>query len=173
MNLDTMQTDLALYLEGGAEIVIPYEASVGISQSLSPISEGAEMRRGVNGQLIVVASPLFRKYETEVSCRDMSAPTLGDVWIGQLVTIRCVATLSQRIAAGAATLARDPVSGSVVCYNAAGDEVAHTCTGRSITAAGAARVVYRPILSCAVTAFSIDEDEISGDVSWSISATEV
>jgi len=60
MNLDTLKTDLALYFEGGAEIVIPYEASVGISQSLSPIGEGSEMRRGVNGQLIVVANPLFR-----------------------------------------------------------------------------------------------------------------
>ena len=76
------------------------------------------------------------------------------------------------MAAGAATLARNPVPGSVVCFDAAGDEVAHTRTGRSITAAGAVRVVYRPILACVVSGHSQDCDEITGDVSWSVSATE-
>lgn len=158
----------------GQEIVIPYEAGRGIQQSLAPIDGGMDMRRSVNGELIVVANPLFRKYATEISATDFVAPALGGAWKGAGVTVECVVPITQAVVSGSATLGRDPVPASVECFNASGDPVSHTRSGRNVTAAGAVLVRYRPILSCVVTNVSWDHSELSFESnSWSISLEEV
>lgn len=168
-------TALKLTLTASSQqVVIPYESSRGIKQSLAPIDGGLDMRRSVNGELVVVANPLFRKYVTEISASDFAAPALGSVWKGTGVTVECVVPITQAVVSGAATLGRDPVSGSVEAFAANGDPVAHTRTGRNITAASATYVRYRPILSCVVTAVSWDHGEISFEGNaWSMSLEEV
>lgn len=168
------QTNLKLTLaSSGQEIVIPYEASRGTKQSISQIDGGADFRRTVNGDLVAVANPLFRRYAIEISGSDSAAPALGGVWIGDAVTVECITPITQRVIGGATTLGRTPVSGSVECFNAAGDLVSHSRSGRSVTSAGAVIVRYRPILDCIVTgAPSWDGAELSLDVSWSLQLEE-
>lgn len=158
----------------GQEIVIPYEAGRGIKQSLESTGDEADWRRSVNGTLIVVEKPLFRKYASEISCSDYVAPALGALWKGARVTVNCVATMMQPISGGAVTLGRTPVSNSIICYDTAGEVVPHTRSGRNVTCAGAVRVEYRPVLQCIVTDFSWDRSELSFESnSWSISLLEV
>jgi hypothetical protein len=169
------ETALKLTLTGsGREIVIPYDASRGVKQTLAPIDGGADMRRSVNGRMIVVANPLFRLYATEISATDYEAPALGAVWKGHLVTVECVVPISQPVVSGSATLGRDPVSGSAECFDGDLNHVEHTRVGRTVTAAGAVLVRYRPILDCVVMAVSWDYGEFSIESnSWSISLEEV
>lgn len=169
------QTNLKLTLSSsGQEIVIPYEASRGTRQSITQIDGGADFRRTVNGDLVVVANPNFRRYAVEISGNDSASPALGGVWIGDQVTVECITPISQRMIGGTAALGRDPVPGSVECYNAAGDLVSHLRSVRSVTAAGAVFVRYRPILDCFVTsAPNWDGAELSLDVSWSLQLEEV
>lgn len=155
----------------GEEIVIPYEASRGIKQTLEPIDGGTEMRRSANGNLIVVSNPLFRKYATELSCSDYEVPAFGGLWVGDKITIQSVVPIQQRVVGGSVTLGRTPVSGSVEAFNAAGDPVELSRSGREVSASGAVRVRYRPVLQCVVTAVSWDYGEIA-DASWSLGAEE-
>lgn len=161
----------------GKWIVIPYEASRGIKQTLRPIDGGTEMRRSVNGNLIVVANPRFRKYATEITCSDYDVPAFGDLWVGDRITIESVVPIQQRVVGGTVSLKRLPVENSVEAFDSEGDPVeiyrisgdfdSHT----DYEADGAVRVRYRPALSCVVTAVSWDYGEIA-DASWSLSAEE-
>lgn len=168
-------TALRFYLAGGAQIRIPKEAGGGVSQSLQIIEQAAQLRRDVNGGLIRLQNPSFRKYRTEISVNGAGSPTLGNLNPGDLLTIHCIAEITQRVASGAATLVRDPVPGSVRCYDNNSRRTADpTVSGRSITgASGATFLVFRPILECAVEAYSYDRNETSAEVSWSLIAVEV
>lgn len=167
-------TTLRMYFDGGAELRIPYEASVGVSQSLTEIAESATMRRNVNGGLIRRQRPSFRKFATEISGRFFGSPAFGDMHRGDLLTIHCTTPIRQSVSpSGTATLIRDCVSGSVACFNSAGDVVSHSRSGRSISGAtGANHLLFRPILICAVDEFSWNLDDMTLDVSWSLSAVE-
>ena len=81
-------------------ILTPYSAR-GLTQTLAPIgpsgrSGGADMwlRRDINGNLIDVADPNWRKYSSEISCRDTETPCLDGAWLGMTAIVSCACELS-------------------------------------------------------------------------------
>lgn len=128
--------------------VAPYSAR-GLSQSLEPISQAANMVRTVNGTLIDISAPQFRKYRSTISCSDQQAPPLAGVWQGKQVVVECVAELG----VGDGTPDRDRVAGST--YTDGGIEY------------------YRPILTMLVTNHSQTRDEYGAATNWTLELEEV
>lgn len=130
--------------------VPPYSAR-GASQSLEPIGQAQQLRRTINGGLIDVSRPEFRKYRSTLSCSDQQPPAVDGVWPGQIVTVDCIAELSYRNSGGSP--ARTVVSGS-------------SRTEGDFT-------FYRPRLTMRVLNFSQETDEFGAVVSWSMQLEEV
>ena len=128
----------------------PYSAR-GIQQTLEPISQSAAMRRTVNGALVDVSAPEFRKYRSVVSCEDMNVPAIDGVWPGQSVTVDCACELSYLTSGGSP--ARTVVSGS-------------SRTEGSYT-------FYRPRLTMRIVAFNQALDETGAVLSWTLELEEV
>lgn len=74
-------------------------ASRGISSTLKPIATGA-LRRDVNGTLVDLTLPQFRKYQLDVSCHDQEVPGFLGVWRGKLVHVTVVPGLGLDNTAG-------------------------------------------------------------------------
>lgn len=155
---------------GGVQI--PAGAGRGINQSYEQISSG-QVIRDINGVLHDLTSPSHRKWRTTISCRDQSAPTLSDLWIGDEVEVSCIAPFRQPVVSGAVVLSRDPVSGSVQAFDSAGKPVAATVSGRDVSTPGAAYVFFRPVLTMRIVEKSEDMDEWGAEVGWSVSLEEV
>lgn len=78
------------------------EASVrGVSQTFEPIAESSQLTRDVNGNLIDISNPAFRKFTSTLSCSDQVPPTLAGLWPGMVVTVDSVAEWSYLTATGA------------------------------------------------------------------------
>ena len=130
--------------------VPPYSAR-GASQTLEPIQASQQLRRTVNGELIDISRPEFRKYRSRISCADQQPPAVDGVWPGQVVTVGCISELSYLTSGG--TPSRMPVTGS------SRTEGAYT--------------FYRPSLTMRVFSFSQDTDEYGAETSWSLELEEV
>lgn len=130
--------------------VSPYSAR-GLTQTLEPIAGSASMARTVNGSLMDISAPQFRKYTSQISCNDQLPPALDGVFPGMEMTIHCAAHLSYRTAGGSPN--RQVSSGS--------SRVEGEYT------------LYRPILVMRVTAFNTQEDEYGATVSWNLSLEEI
>ena len=132
-------------------IGVPPYAARGASQTLEPIEAARQLRRTINGDLIDLSRPEFRKYRSTISCADQQPPAVDGVWPGRVVTVGCISELSYRTSGGAP--ARPAVSGS-------------TRTEGDYT-------LYRPSLTMRVVSFSQDTDEYGATVSWSLELEEV
>lgn len=132
-------------------IGVPSYSARGASQTLEPIQASQQLRRTVNGELIDISRPEFRKYRSRISCSDQQSPAVDGVWPGQVVTVGCISELSYLTAGGSP--ARTPVTGS------SRTEGAYT--------------VYRPSLTMRVVSFSQDTDEYGAETSWSLELEEV
>ena len=130
--------------------VAPYSAR-GLRQSLTPIPQAAVLARTVNGALVDLSLPSFRKYATTITGSDQLAPVCDGVWPGKQVVVDCIAELSYVTAGG--TPARAVVSGS------SREEGAIT--------------YYRPQLTMRVTSFTAEEDEWGRAVNWTMTLEEV
>lgn len=128
--------------------VAPYSAR-GLSQTLTPISQSSQLVRTINGELISIAAPQFRKYRSSISCNDQQAPTLAGIWPGMTVTVECVCELGT----GSGTPDRPAVSGS-------------TYTDGGIS-------YYRPVLEMRVVGFSQTKDEYGHQTSWQLDLEEI
>jgi len=62
----------------------------GITMTLTPIDQAANMARDCRGDLADISLAQFRQYKVTVTCRDHEAPELTDVWPGQDITITCI-----------------------------------------------------------------------------------
>lgn len=71
-----------------------------LTMTLQLITTGNELVRSVDGVLLDWSSPQFRKFSSTISCADFDPPTLLDVWVGKVVTVRCVPGLVADNAAG-------------------------------------------------------------------------
>ena len=132
-------------------IGVPPYAARGASQTLEPIQAAQQLRRTVNGALIDLSRPEFRKYRSTISCADQQPPAIDGVWPGQVLTVGCIAELSYKTSGG--TPARSIVPGSPR------NEGDYT--------------LYRPSLTMRVVSFSQDTDEYGATVSWSLELEEV
>ena len=132
-------------------IGVPPYSTRGASQTLEPIQAAQQLRRTINGGLIDLSRPEFRKYRSTISCADQQPPAIDGVWPGQVVTVGCIAELSYKTSGG--TPARSVVPGSA---RTEGDYT-----------------LYRPQLTMRVVSFSQDTDEYGATVSWSLELEEV
>lgn len=129
--------------------VPPYSAR-GLTQTLEPIAAAGSQRRTVNGTLINLSRPEFRKFKSTISCNDQQAPALDGIWQGQVVTVKCVAELS---------------------YPTGGSASRPVVSGSSRTENGF--VFYRPQLTMQVIGYSTSRDEYGAITNWSLELEEV
>lgn len=61
----------------------------GITMTLSPIATGS-LRRDVNGNLVDMTLPQFRKYGIAIACSDHEAPELTGIWRGSIIDVTCI-----------------------------------------------------------------------------------
>lgn len=165
-------TSLRIFTEDGVEVPLPRNADSRIDARLDLISGAFEWVRDVNGTLVDLGNPLFRRWRVALSCSDMVAAPFGTLHSDDLLTVHVPHILRERCVAGAVTLSRDPVPGSVVAFDADGAQVPATVSGRDVTAAGASVVAYRPVLTCRVTERSEGSVEGAAQADWSLTLEE-
>ena len=124
----------------------------GLTQTLQLIPEATDNERTVNGKLIDVSNPVFRKYKSKITCTDVDAPPLDGLWPGMTVTVDCACGLSYRTG-NPGSPGRFEVSGS-------------SYTQGSFT-------FYRPVLEMLVTTFSENFEEWKGDLGWVLELEEI
>jgi hypothetical protein len=137
-----------LKLEG---IGVPPYSARGVTQTLSPITQAAQLKRTINGVLKDLSSEQFQKYASTISATDQLAPSCDGVWPGKEVVVDCISEL---------------------CYLTAGG------TPQRTVVAGSSRVegdytYYRPQLTMRVLSFSSAEDEWARSNNWSMQLEEV
>jgi hypothetical protein len=139
-------TFTTLVIEGLAS---PYSVR-GLTQTLEPIEASAKLRRTINGTLLDLSAPQFRKYKSTISNTDQRIPAIDGIWPGMVLTIDCAAWLS---------------------YPVGGSPSRPVVPGSSFTEEGF--VFYRPRLLVRVTAMNSQEDEYARDAQWSLELEEV
>mgnify|MGYP003641141340 CR=1 FL=1 len=170
------RTKLKLILtETGVEIPIPSGSDLGISQSLSVLSQAGSGRRSVNGVRISRKNTLFQKYISNISGNDNLPIALAGLWPEDLVTVHSVAILPQRPSTSTqTTLIRPPVSDSVYAVDENGNLVTVSVSGSVVTHSSSVKTIFfRPILNCAIVSLDTDRDDDSANVSWSLNLEEV
>jgi len=136
-------------------IGIPPYSARGITQSLELIDAASQMGRTVNGTLIDLSEPAFRKYRSTITCTDQQQPALDGVWPGQVLTVDCAAELSYLTSGGSP--ARPLASNT--------DDPATRTEGNF--------TFYRPRLTMMVVSYRTDFDEWGAAVNWSLELAEV
>lgn len=130
---------------------VPPYAGRGLTQTLEPITPDAvQLRRTVNGQLVSLVPPQFRKYKSKISGNDQESPALDGIYIGQVLQIDCIVELA---IPGGAGPDRPVVPGSERVVGDFG--------------------YYRPQLIMLVTGFSIEDHEWENQVSWTLELEEI
>lgn len=141
-----MPTTTDLVISGNG--VAPYSVR-GLTQTLEPISAAANLRRTINGTLLDVSAPQFRKYRSTISCADFETPALDGVWPGMLLTVDCAAYL---------------------CYPVGGSPGREVVEGSEYTDGN--YVFYRPRLSMRVMNHTQSKDEYGAVTAWSLDLEE-
>lgn len=124
----------------------------GLSQSLQPIAQLKQQVRTINGTLIDVSNPAFRKYASKITCTDINAPPLDGLWNGAVVNVFCAASLSY-LNGNSNSPYKPVVSGS-------------DYTEGNFT-------YYRPLLQMMVMDFHVTFDEWKCENGWELDLEEV
>lgn len=72
----------------------------GITMTLEPIDQAANVARDCRGALADISLAQFRQYKVSITCTDHEAPELSDAWPGQDITITCIPGLGASNSAG-------------------------------------------------------------------------
>lgn len=64
-------------------------ASRGITMTLQPMASGS-LEYDVNGNLVDMTLPAFRKYGISIECEDQEAPELTGIFRGTEITVNCI-----------------------------------------------------------------------------------
>lgn len=72
----------------------------GITMTLEPIDQAANVARDCRGDLADISLAQFRQYKVSITCTDHEAPGLTDIWPGQDITITCIPGLGAANSAG-------------------------------------------------------------------------
>jgi hypothetical protein len=62
----------------------------GITMTLEPIDQAANLARDCRGALADISLEQFRQYKVSITCTDHEAPELTGIWPGQDITITCI-----------------------------------------------------------------------------------
>jgi hypothetical protein len=130
--------------------VPPYSAR-GLTQTLAPIAQAAQLKRTVNGNLKDVSFDGFKKYQSTVSGDDQEPPAVDGVWPGLEVVVDCIEELSYRTVGGSPE--RAVVEGS--------SRVSGNYT------------IYRPRLSMRIVGFTMSKNEYDATINWSMELEEI
>jgi hypothetical protein len=124
----------------------------GLTQTLTLIPEATDLERSINGKLINMGNPVFRKYLSKITCTDVDAPPLDGLWPGMPVTVHCAASL---------------------CYATGnpGSPGRTEVSGSSYVQGGF--TFYHPSLAMLVKTFSENWEEWRGDMGWALELEEV
>lgn len=135
----------------GEEIPFPTNSGTFIDVDVSPIGEANQLARDVNGNLVDLGDPRFRKYAVSLSCSgNVQLPGLTNIWPGMDFQIELPVTLREP----GATPSRTAVAGSERIVGG--------------------YVEYRPAMTVKLTRNSLQETEWRGRTSgWSLSFEEV
>jgi hypothetical protein len=148
--------DIDAAAAGVTELVInvvglPPQSAWGVTEKVVPIDESAQIRRDVDGVLHDRSLAQFRKYQVSLSAEGMNAPALVGIWPGQEIVIDCITEFFFLTASGIPE--REVVEGS---ERVLGDYTA---------------VRYR--LTCLVTSWDQEIDELEATTTWSLEAAEI
>lgn len=124
----------------------------GLTQTMTVIPEATDNERSVNGTLINLANPIFQKYKSKITCTDVDAPPLDNLWPGMQVTVDCAVSFCYANGNPGSPF-RPQVSGS-------------SYTQGSFT-------FYRPVLEMLVMTLTQNFDEWKGDNGWTLELEEV
>lgn len=124
----------------------------GLTQSLEVIGASKNQSRTINGALIDMSNPIFRKYLSKIVCTDSSAPPIDNLWPGLTVTVECAAELAY-LTGHPGSPARQEVSGS--------SRVQGNFT------------YYRPVMTMLIQDVNQHLDEWKSDIQWQIDLEEV
>lgn len=84
--------DTVLTISGFGSMI--YQAR-GLSQTLETIAAASQLERTINGTLIDVSAPQFRKYQSKISIPDeVDAPPFDGIYPGMIVIVGCAVELS-------------------------------------------------------------------------------
>jgi hypothetical protein len=134
-----------------ADGVIPFpEGSARFVEcAIEPISTSTRFERTVNGRLVDLSDPAFRKLAVNLSAADLVVPAIGGLYVGQAATVEIPTVIRER----GAVPARQAVEGSILIGNG--------------------WVEYRPVIEAMITGLSTSETEGKAAASWSIQVEEV
>lgn len=124
----------------------------GLSQTLTVIKQTQQQLRTINGRMRDVSNHAFRKYASKVTCTDINAPPLDNLFPGMVVFVECAAVLSYKTG-NVGSPNREQVSGS-------------SWTLGEFT-------FYRPVLEMMVMDVQQTFEEWKSDYIWSIDFEEV
>jgi hypothetical protein len=141
--------DTLLTISGFGEML--YQAR-GLHQTLEIIREASQLARTIDGLLIDVSNPQFRKYASKITCSDVNAPPTDNVWPGMEVVVGCAARLCYLVG-NPGSPARPVVHGS------------EYINGHF--------VFYRPELTMLVRDITLDLDEWNTTISWTMTLEEI
>lgn len=96
-------------LSGREGLVLRPYSTRNATQTLEQIDGGGKPRRSINGNMVDLTAPQFRKYQSVISCSDFMAPALDGAWEGMVVEVQCCIELAY-VTGG--TPQRNEVSGS-------------------------------------------------------------
>lgn len=128
--------------------VPPYSCR-GASQSLAPIQQAGNVVRAIAGNLMDLSYPPFQKYKSTITCSDQQPPAISGVWPGKLLTVYCIAEIVRD--------EYNPIERPAV-------------PGSERTDGGFE--MYRPILIMRVMNWSMDQEEWTAGVSWTLDLEE-
>jgi hypothetical protein len=150
-NVLPANSDTVLAISGFGHLL--YQAR-GLQQTLSIINAAKHTERTINGALIDVSAPQFRKFITKITCGDINAPPLDNVWPGMEITVHCACQLAY-LTGNSGSPCRPVVSGS------------------SYVQGSPSYTFYRPVLTMLVTSVDNNLDEWKADYKWALEAEEV
>ena len=133
---------------------VPPFSARGLTQTLEPITQAGKPERTVNGELINLAAPQFKKYRSVISGGDHDTGGFSGLFPGLVVTVDCIQELGYLTSSGPGDDGRTPVAGS--------ERISGEFT------------FYRPQLTMMVTAGpTASWDEWGAINTWSIELEEV
>jgi hypothetical protein len=141
-----------LQIASGGPGVNPYSAR-GLRGKLQPIDEARglnKLPRNVNGGVVDISAPQFRKYHLDVYGNDGEPPALDNLWLGAICSVSVLTELAYLTAGG--TASRVAVDGS-------------TRTSGDYT-------IYRPLLTMLLVDWDIERDAWNAQASWHLEMTE-
>ncbi len=124
----------------------------GLTQTLTVIKESQQLARTINGLLIDMSVPQFRKYTSKVSAKDVTVGPVDNLWPGMEVTVGCAAYLSY-LTGNPGSPFKDQVSGSAYTMGA--------------------YTFYRPLLTMRIINVSVNDNEWNAESQWELELEEV